>query len=208
MNKYLSFFFSLFLSSCGTVLTDRYHSAKQDIRGLVGFSEINYAGALRVEGSLSNFYPQEDFIEIKNYHSGAVDISGWVIELYSLTYQLLVLPSATVLGPKETLLITSPDARAFRGQVYFPGLELNPSGFALRLMDGGGILTADRVDFRNMPYIPAGLQVKGLCSSMCRTEDFFGALPADDPAAWYHYYPDTPGGIQTGWVLWAGPGLP
>ncbi len=204
---YKFFYLILFLWIWSCAVTDYdFNYPVIDIRGQICISEILFAGTFEISGDTTNKHSADDFLEIKNYSKGVMDISGWVIEVYCQTYQYLVIPTGQVMEPGQCLTIAAHDDLAFRPDIHWPALNLNSSGFSIVIKDGSGSMTADYLDFRSPHHIPAGLDLSSFSSSLQRREDYFGAMDAMAEGSWENYFPSAPQNIQPGFLVYAGPG--
>jgi len=137
----------------------------------VVINEINYHPASDLE--------KEEFIELWNYGSTPVDISGWAFD----DGVLFTFPAGTTLGPDEYIVVAKDPATlaslAPEARILGPWTGgLQNDGERIRLVDNHG-LVVDEVRYNDAPPWPTTPDGQGASlERICPT------WPSDDPANW------------------------
>lgn len=171
-----------------------YNVAKIDARGTLCITEVHWAGSIDEYGN--NDYPDDDFIELRNYTMGPIDVSNWSIHVQGDYSFIISIPEGTVLSPDEYYTVGHTRARAFNNLSYTnKKFKLPNTPFIVKIKDGGGT-TSDSIDFTGKSYLPGGMSLPLLRKSAVRRIEFFGPEPGDLDYNWMTYNaPNGPGAL-------------
>ena len=139
----------------------------------------------------------DDFVELRNYTRGPIDVSGWSIHLVGDYSFVISLPEGTILNPDDFYTIGRTRRRAFP---YLNQIDsdfrLPNTPFVLKVKDGAGT-TSDTADFRGKNYLPGGMYLPFLRKSAIRRIEFFGPEPGDLDYNWMTYNVSTQANISS-----------
>lgn len=177
-----------------------------DNRGILYFSEIHWSGSVDDTGTYVN--SDDDFIELRSWYKGDLDISGWTILVRGSSYHIITIPEGTVISTKEYYSIGNNTNGAFTHfDLVDPAFSLPAGDFDLDIYDGGGGKHADSADFTAEIEMPAGYDLPALKKSAVRMTDYFG--PKDNLECWANYNSQSTGTyVRTGYrnSVFASPG--
>lgn len=192
----------LFLSSCiGDPSLSYYNFVVSDLRSEVAVTEIHWAGSV---DNLGNSYDLDNFIEIRNFYFGDVDISFWnvVIEDIYGFRQIITIPSNTILrsGQVYTIGRTTNHAFSYFDLVY-ENLLIPTRNLKVTIKDGSGKVI-DIVDLTLFDFMVAGYKLPRLRKSMVRKIGFFGIERGDNVDNWRSYaLPVTTTNVRTDFAI-------
>ncbi len=179
-------FLFFFAAACtGLPAGDYFDVSPLDIRGLLYVSEAHWAGSVDDTGSRDN--PNDDFIELRSWYKGDLDVGGWTVVVQGESYLLIQLPQGTVIHSRDYFTLGNNTNGAF---VYFdlvvPEMNLPAGDFTISIYDGGGQKQADQAVFGGGTSVPAGYNLPLVRKSAVRLTDYFGPVDALEPWVTYN----------------------
>lgn len=174
-------------SSCiGEPRVEPYNFAVYDLRSEVAVTEIHWAGSVNDRG---NSYDLDNFIEIKNFYYGDVDISLWSVTIED-TYgfrQVITIPQNTILKSGQVYTIGRTTNYAFSCfDLIYENLLIPTKNLKITVRDGSGKVI-DNVDLSLFDFMVAGYKLPNLRKSMVRKIGVFGIEKGDNVDNWKSY---------------------
>lgn len=186
---HLSVIITMFILIACTAQEDYFSTSSLDIRGMAYISEVHWSGT--VDNNGENWNPDDDFIEVRSWHKGDLDIGGWSILVIGQSYLVIQVPEGTILSSKQYYTIGNNTNGAFKNfDLVVSNLKLPSSGIEIDIYDGGGAKHADSADFSHYEIMPAGYDTPALKKSAVRLTDYFGAISSLD--SWQTYNANRP----------------
>lgn len=194
-------------AACTSAPDGEYFAAPDlDIRGMLYVSEINWGGSVDNTGLTND--ADDDFIELRSWYKGDLDIGGWTVIVKGTSYTVFQISEGTVLHTREFYTIGNNTNGAFVSFDQVDSrLKLPAGDFSIAVYDGSGRMEADSVSFAGGTTVDAGYGLPLLRKSAVRQTDYFGPLSTLE--SWVTYNaPEPNGDVRPGYTnaVFASPG--